>query len=147
MRDVKKNVMLVLVCIAVLTALANMLPQQLPPTGMEVRTVSRTIEPQHAFLLPGVLLLIAIIGAHTLSHCCRHAYLRKYYIGGLVGSSILLAGVFALGVFSTPEITAATQRISSILAAIGVLFVFAVGSFEFLWPGKDKKHAWKEEKW
>lgn len=147
MRDVKKHLMFVVMCIAVLVAVATILPQGRPPTGMEVRTVSKATEPQHSFLLPAILLLIAIVGAHTLSNCCKHQYLRKYYIGGLIGSSILLAGVFALSVFSTPEVAATTQRLSSIVAAMGVLFVFAIGSFEFLWPGKDKKHAWKEEKW
>ena len=147
MQDAQKKVMLVLVCIAVLVAIVNVLPQELSPTGLEVRTISTVSVPQHSFLLPVILLIVAIIGSHTLSRCCKHKYLRKYYIGGLIGSSILLAGVFALSVFSTPEVASTAHRMSSVLAAIGVFFVFAVGSLEFLWPGKDKKHPWKEEKW
>ncbi len=151
MRDLKISGILLLVVLLASFVLLN--PEFKSPTGFSIKQVAVYSEPKHSFILPGILLLIVIIGSHSLSHCCKHDILKKYLTVSLVVSLILLAGVFGFSVFSpTGQVAMATQRISSILAAVGILFIFIIGSFELLISQKNDKdaHKWDEdaeEKW
>lgn len=151
MRDLKISGILLLVVL--LTSFVLLNPEFKSPTGYSIKQVAAYSEPNHSFILPGILLLIVVIGSHSLSHCCRHEILKKYLTISLAVSLILLVGVFGLSVFSpTGRVAMATQRLSSILAAVGILFVFIVGAFELLISQKNDKdaHKWDEdaeEKW
>ena len=152
MHEAKKLGVLALLGLAVLVLFWN--PEMLStmPTGFSSNCpncleVSGQTEPNHSYILPVVLLLIAIVGAHSLSDLSSKITAKKCLTFASIPAVFLLALVFGLSIASpTGQATIALQKISSIIAAFGVIFVFGVGAFEAVSHQDDGAHNWDEDK-
>jgi hypothetical protein len=150
MHEAKKLGVLVLLGLAVLFLFwSSMLGT---PTGLSspcpnCRQVAEQSEPNHAYILPAILLLIAIVSAHTLSHLSAKITIKKCLTFATIAAVLLLAVVFGLSFASpTGASTMAVQRLSSIIAALGVIGIFLIGAYEIISHNEDKEHEWNEDK-
>jgi len=108
---------------------------QLSPSGMAAckncRQVKQPRTLDHSMLLLTVLLLVAVVGSHSLGHRCRKKYTKHLLIIIFIGMFITLAAVFGVSLTSpTSALIVTAKRAASISAAIGFLTLFSLISVE-----------------
>jgi len=133
---------------------------QLGPSGLaecpNCMKIAPLNTPHHATLLMILLLVISVIGAHALGHMTQNLRMKRVLIVIFIGSFIALSSVFGVSVAApTGSVAVATKHAASVLAAIGVIVLFAILGIEMCAPKKPdspKPSVWKEleeaeEKW
>ncbi|MBI4146427.1 hypothetical protein HY489_03760 [Candidatus Woesearchaeota archaeon] len=117
------------------------------------KVISEPPEPNHSLFLLALALVVAIVGAHTISHCCTHSLTKKILTGIFALSFIVLTGIFGLSMASPNSATTVIARQSaSIFAAIGILGLFHLAAFEMgrfyearkTYPKEEAEDEWEK---
>ena len=132
----------------------------LGPSGLascpNCKKVQSVNTPNHSTLLMVLLLVISVIGAHSLSHVTQNPKTKRVLIIIFIAGFITLSSVFGVSVAApTAAVAVATQKAASVLAAFGVVGLFAILGMEFRAsrkPEAAKPDVWKdleeaEERW
>jgi len=133
----------------------------LGPSGLascpNCKKISAFETPNHFTLLMILLLVISVIGSHVLSHVTQNPKTKKVLIVIFLAAFIALSSVFGVSVAApTTAVAVATKKAASVLAALGLMILFAILGIEMLAPSKKpettKPDVWKdleeaEEEW
>jgi len=122
----------------------------LGPSGLATcpncKKISAPSTPNHTTLLMILLLVISIIGAHSLSHVCKNPQTKRILIVIFLAAFIALGGVFGVSVAApTAAIAVATKKAASVLAAFGVIVLFVIFGIEMLASKHEQPADWKED--
>jgi len=149
MREIKKFGILAILGLAILFLFWNSSAFQ--STGLssqcpDCKEISGQTDPNHTYILPIALLLVAIVGAHSLSHLSSKITVKRCLMFAMVVSALLFAVVFGFSIVSpTGAATLTVQRLSSIIAAFSVIGIFIIGAYEIISHQEDK-HEWSDDK-
>jgi H+/gluconate symporter-like permease len=95
-----------------------------------------------------LLLVIAVVGAHFLGHMTQNPKTKRILVFIFIGAFVTLTGVFGVSVAApTAAVAVATQKAASVLAAAGVVGLFAILGAEMRTskkPDAPKPDVWKE---
>lgn len=129
----------------------------LEPTGLafcpNCKTVKQPATPDHALLVPVILLVLAVLGGHVMGHCCRRPELKKTAVIVFFSAFVVLSGVFGVAVAApTTALAVTAKQAASVLAAFGVVVLIGIVAFEVLVREREKKKVvpdaeiWREVK-
>jgi hypothetical protein len=130
------------------------------PTGLALcpnckRIIQRNT-PDHFLLLTILLLVISVVGAHALGHCCKRHLSKKVLFVLFLAGFAMLGGLFAAYVGAPDSVAAVARKAGSVFAALGVVTLFTIGGIEMRRPANDpekpESNIWKdleraEEEW
>jgi len=95
------------------------------------KKVTQEQAPDHSLFLLVLLLLLAIIGAHVMSHCCSKPLVKLAITAIYIVSFLLLTTVFGVSVAApTTQIAQVAKETASIFSALGVIILFALTAVE-----------------
>lgn len=129
----------------------------LNPSGLAIKTIQQADTPDHSMLVLILLLVVAVIGSHTMGHFCRNPITKKVLVFVFLGAFLVLGGVFGVSVVApTAAIAMTAKKAASISAAVSFLILFALIGIEMLQFNKEQSKqpptVWKdleeaEESW
>jgi len=96
-------------------------------------TVKTPTAPEHFMFVLALLLLVGIIGSHTLQHCCKPPIVRRMLAIVFLISFVLLGGVFGTSLVNpSSALVLNIQMVASVFAAFGVLTLLVIAGVELL---------------
>lgn len=97
--------------------------------------------PNHRILAIVVLVLLLVVSGHVMRSVCKNNVCRRGSLGVFIGGAGLLLALFGLSVVSFDgAVNLFVQYATSVLAAAGVMALFAFGAVEMISRG----HEWRE---
>jgi hypothetical protein len=129
----------------------------LNPSGLAVKTVQQSDSPDHSMLVLVLLLVIAVVGSHTVSHYCSSPITKKVLVFVFLGAFLVLGGVFGVSIAApTAAVAITAKKAASVSAAVSFLVLFLLIAAEMMHIGKQPVQqtsgVWKdledaEEEW
>ncbi len=132
----------------------------LDPTGLascpQCKKIQQSDTPDHSLLTLVLMLVIAVIGAHSLGHYCKNPATKKVLVLIFLGAFIALGGVFGTAVATpTGAVAVVAKQAASVVAALAVIILFMITAAEAVRHkpvDPPKQDVWKEleeveEKW
>ncbi|MEM3154602.1 MAG: hypothetical protein QW165_03510 [Candidatus Woesearchaeota archaeon] len=121
----------------------------LTPSGLAVKRVQAKEMPDHSMLVLVLLLLVAVLCSHTVSHFCTNPLTKRVLVFVFLGSFLILGGMFGITVAApTTAIAATAKKTASVLAALAFLVVFVLIAIEMLVASRSRPpglpNVWKE---
>jgi len=123
------------------------------PAGLAVckncKRIRQARIPDHSLLLIVLTLVIAVIGAHSLSHCCQNPRRKKMLIVVFIGGFVALTAVFGASLAApTAAFAVTTKKSASVFAAFALISLFAIIMMELRISHKKyeppQSDVWKE---
>ncbi len=121
----------------------------LNPSGLAIKTIQQSSAPDHSMLVLVLLLVVAVVGSHTVGHFCNNPTTKKILVMVFLGAFLILGGVFGVSVAAPTAAIAVTAKKAASICAAGVFIIlFALLAFEMLQmnkdPAKPSVSVWKE---
>ncbi len=122
----------------------------LSPSGLALcpncKKVQQSQTPNHILLLAVLLLVIAVVGSHSLSHCCRNVLSKRFLVVLFLAGFVALGGLFGVSVAApSAAVVITAQKTISVFAALALLVLFLIGAVEMLVSHKKSDLAEDEE--
>jgi len=94
--------------------------------------------PNHNILAITVMILLLIVSSHIMRHVCKNNVCKRGSLGVFVSGAGVLLALFSVS-FVSPEgaFGAFVQYTTSVLAAVGVIALFALGAVELVSRGGE----------
>lgn len=110
----------------------------LNPSGLAIKTIQQADAPDHSMLVLILLLVLAVIGSHTVGHFCGNPVTKKVLILVFLGAFLVLGGVFGVSVAApTAAIAVTAKKAASVCAAVSFLILFTLIGVEMLQAEKE----------
>ncbi|MCI0550758.1 MAG: hypothetical protein L0287_07375, partial [Anaerolineae bacterium] len=105
----------------------------LNPSGLAVKTIQQSEAPDHSMLVLVMLLVVAVIGSHTVGHFFKNPVTKKVLVFVFLGAFLVLGGVFGVSVAApTTAIAVTAKKAASICAAVAFIALFIMIAIEML---------------
>lgn len=94
--------------------------------------------PNHHILAVVVMILLLVVSAHIMRHVCKNNVCKRGSLGVFVGGAGVLLALFGVTLIAPDgSFGAFVQYLTSILAAVGIIGLFAMGAVEMASRGKE----------
>lgn len=122
------------------------------PSGLAVcpncKTARQLQLPDHSSLVLILMLVLAVIGSHALSHICKDSKTKRVLSILFISGFVALGGVFGVSVAApTSAFAVVTKQAASIFSALGVIVLFVIAGIEMLVSHQDKPETVKPTVW